>query len=155
MTYTEKMEACRKFVADLNTLLDGTYELIGSCNKDSSLYLVPKGTADQISYYGKPDKSLRFSDHWNWFSSQKKCKDESLVQCRSLDMPWCRKREKPGMSTKPRFGIQVSLYDAATKCYRHVYGDKFDRKAKTWTWIESSPADICGKLANARNERRN
>lgn len=146
LSYKEKMAACAEFVNKVAEVLGESYELVGSCNRDASLYLIPKGTIDQLSYYGKPDRSLRFSDHWNWLSNLKKCKDPNMVQCRSLDMPWCRRREEPGKATKPRFGVQVCLYDDSTKCYHHVFGDKFDRKAKTWTWIESDPSMLAVQM---------
>ena len=141
----EKLILCGNFICSLAYMLGPSYELMPSCNNDVSRYLIPAGTKDEVSYYGKPDKSFRFSDHWNWFSSNKKCTDENMVQCRSLDMPWVRRREQPGKATKPRFGIQVCIYDAATKCYHHVFGDKFDRKTKIWTWIDD--VDIV-KLTN-------
>lgn len=147
--YQKKMDTCKMFIQEVADILADTYELVGSCNRDASLYLIPKGTNEELSYYGKPDRSLRFSDHWNWYSNLNKCKDEQMVQCRSLDMPWARKREMPGKASKPRFGIQVCLYDAADKCYHIVYGDKFDRKNKTWTWIENSAKDVANRLAIA------
>ena len=132
----EKLTLCGNFIASLAYLLWPRYELLPSCNRDISRYLIPVGTKPELSYYGKPDKSFRFSDHWNWYSSAKKCADETIVQCRSLDMPWTRQREEPGKATKPRYGIQVCIYSAADGCYHHVYGDKFDRKAKTWAWVD-------------------
>lgn len=141
MNIDEKKNACNTFFDKLSAVLSGSYEIVGSCNQDFSRYLVPNGTADQITYYGKPLNSFRVSDHWNWFSNLKKCKDPHHIQCRSLDIPWCRKRvDGDPFATKPRFGIQVCIY--LKDGYHHVYGDKFDRKTKTWTWIESTPEDI-------------
>ena len=145
MTYEEKMNACKNFINAVDYYLED-YEMMASCNHDASQYLIPKGTEHLVTYYGKPDASLRFSDHWNWFASSKRCSSESYVQCRSLDMPWVRKREKPGESTKPRFGIQVSRYDASDDCYHHVFGDKFDRHTRTWTWIDADPMDVAADL---------
>lgn len=133
----EKLIKCGNFISSLAYMLGPKYEFLPSCNQDISRYLVPAGTKDQITYYGKPDKSFRFSDHWNWYSSSKKCTDETMVRCRSLDMPWTRKREEPGKATKPRYGIQVCMFDAKSGCYHHIYGEKFDRKTKTWTWVDN------------------
>lgn len=136
LSRNEKLIRCGNFIASLAYLLGPRYDFLPSCNQDISRYLIPAGSKHELSYYGKPDKSFRFSDHWNWYASTKKCTDETLVQCRSLDMPWVRRREEPGKATKPRYGVQVCMYDASTRCYRHIYGDKFDRKTKTWTWVD-------------------
>lgn len=141
-----KREKCNEFFDKLAKLLGSSHEVVGSCNVDFSRYLVPIGTADQVTYYGKPEKSFRVSDHWNWFSNIKKCSDPTYVQCRSLDIPWVRKRETPGMATKPRFGIQVCI-QLDDGCYHHVYGEKFDRKTKTWSWVESTPEEIIGRYS--------
>jgi len=142
MTYEEKMSKCRNFVEQVASDCDGSWILVESCNNDASCYLIPEGSESELSYYGKPANSLRFSDHWNWYSSTKKCRDEKYVQCRSLDMPWARRREEAGKATKPRFGIQVAYYDRRDRCYHHVYGDKFDRKTKTWTWVDAEPGAV-------------
>ena len=139
--YQEKYAKCNEFLERLSELLQDTYEPLKSCNEDLSWYLVPKGTKDQVTYYGKPVSSFRVSDHWNWFSSTKKCKDENYVQCRSLDMPWARHREEKGKATKPRFGIQVCI-QGIDGCYHHVFGDKFDRKKRIWEWVECSPESV-------------
>lgn len=150
MNRTEKISLCNRFMDRVAYLLDPYFELMDSCNQDISRYLIPSGSRSEVSYYGKPDMSLRFSDHWNWFSSLKKCNDPNYVQCRSLDMPWVRKREDPEMATQPRYGIQVCIYEKATGCYHHVYGDKFNRHTRKWTWIETDPVrlatDIMMKL---------
>ena len=136
LSSNEKLIRCGNFIASLAYLLGPRYELLPSCNKDISRYLIPAGSKHELSYYGKPDKSFRFSDHWNWYSSTKKCTDEKMVQCRSLDMPWARHRVDPGKATKPRYGIQVCIYNKSDGCYHHIYGDKFDRETKTWTWVD-------------------
>lgn len=136
-----KMEACNRFFDRLGELLNGRYITVGSCNVDFSRYLVPIGTESEITYHGKPLNSFRVSDHWNWFSNLKKCGDPNYVQCRSLDMPWCRKRIAPGKASEPRFGIQVCI-QLEDGCYHHVYGDRFDRKTRTWEWIEATPEAI-------------
>ena len=148
MTFDAKKNACSDFFDKLSGLLSENYEVLGSCNKDFSRYLIPKGTANQVTYYGKPVKSFRISDHWNWFSNLKKCSDPNYVQCRSLDMPWCRKREEGSFfATKPRFGAQVCI-QLEDGCYHHVYGDRFDRATKTWKWIETSPEDVVRTYLN-------
>ena len=150
MTRAKKLAKCTDFMNCVAYLLKDSYEMLPSCNHDISQYLIPIGTKNELSYYEKPDRSLRFSDHWNWFASKKRCSDLTLVQCRSLDIPWVRKREEPEAATKPRYGIQVCIYDAKTKCYHHVYGDKFDRHTRKWTWIEADPVNLATKMKEER-----
>lgn len=143
MTNKEKYAACKKFIDELADILSETYELVGSCNKDMSAYLIPKGTIDELTYYSKPSKSFRISDHWNWFSNLNKCSDPHYVQCYNLDIPRCRPRDRnnPMMATKARFGIQVG-YIGKDQIYRCVFGACFDRKTKTWKWIEADPSTV-------------
>ena len=141
-----KIELCNDFLNRVAYLLGYHYELLPSCNHDISRYLIPSGSKSELSYYGKPHMSLRFSDHWNWFASDKKCSDPNLVQCRSMDMPWARHREMADKSTKPRYGFQVAIYDKTTGCYYHVYGEKFDRQTKTWSWVENDPAKVAADI---------
>lgn len=100
--------------------LSETYEEVASCNNDISRYLVPKGTADQISYYGKPAYSLRISDHWSWYANVKKCNDENYVQCENtLFTP--NSREKEGGASKPIRSLQICIADR-DGVYHHVIG---------------------------------
>ena len=135
MNREEKMECCMNFFKALSEALSDTHEVIGSCNHDSSVYLIPKGTEKGISYYGKPRRSFRVSDHWNWYSSLKKCDRPAYVQCYSMDMPWARQRPEEGVASKPISGIQVAVYGKDRR-YHHVYGDKYNRKTRTWEWVE-------------------
>lgn len=136
MTRNEKMIACEVFFEKIQKKLDG-YVVVKSCNADSSAYLVPDGTENDISYYGKPAKSFRISDHWNWRSSLTKCTWQNYIQCWSVDVPYARKREVEGKSTKPRFAAQVAVIGDDGK-YHAVYGEIFDRKTKTWKWLNGT-----------------
>ena len=137
----EKIEACEEFFNRLSEELWYCYEVVGSCNQDISRYLVPFGTEEQITYYSKPVLSFRISDHWNWFSNLKKCKDAHYVQCMSYNMPWTRERTAPGMASKPQFGIMVAVCDK-NGLYHNVYGERFDRKSHRWFWVENTPSKI-------------
>ena len=141
MTKNEKKMACLDFFKQLAKELK-EYEIIGSCNNDDSMYLIPNGTSDQISYYGKPALSFRISDHWNWLSNTKKCSDRYHVQCHSVDMPRnrCRMHDDE-KATKPRYGWQIAFYDT-DGLYHHVFGEKFDRWNHEWTWECSSIEDV-------------
>lgn len=141
MTIDEKKNACTKFFDLLSELLKEEYEVVASCNADFSRYLVPKGTADQISYSGKPDKSFRISDHWNWFANLNKCENPNYIQCLSVDMPFAKRRPEEGKASKPILGTQVAVVGEDGK-YHAVFGEKFDRKTKTWSWISTNAEDV-------------
>ena len=129
------LEDCNAWFDQLAEGLKDTHVIVGSCNKDSSRYLVPKGTENQITYYGKPANSFRVSDHWNWRSSLSRCKNEKYVQCYSQDMPWVSKRQGPGKSSKPMLGCAVMYYSGVDNQYHVVYGERFDREAKAWSFV--------------------
>ena len=107
--YEERKESCIKYFNAISELLSDKYEVLGSCNNDYTLYLIPFGTSGQLSYYGKPANSIRCADHWNWYSNTKKCSWENYIQCLSADVPWARKRTAPGKSTRPRSSLSVQL----------------------------------------------
>ena len=141
MNFKKKMERCAEFFNALGEALGDDYEIVGSINDDKSAYLIPKGSIDQLSYYGKPDRSIRISDHWNWYSSLKKCKDPDMIQCESVDIPWERNRTCEGRASKPIIGAQVAVYGADGK-YHHVYGERYDRWTERWNWRERSISDV-------------
>ena len=129
----------------MKSSLKDKYEVVASCNNDMSAYLVPIGTEDQITYYGKPDKSFRISDHWNWYANIKKCKHEWYVQCQSENMPKAMKREDD-YATKPRYGYQVAVFSERDHKYRAVFGEVFDKKTGTWDWLETKPEEVIKNL---------
>lgn len=147
MTVGEKRQACACFLWELAERLGDDYELVPSCNKDYSMYLVPKGTIDELSYYGKPILSFRCSNHWNWFSNTKKCGDRFHIQCNSVDLPYPRwRRSDSDRATEPILGFQVALY-GKDKVYHHVFGDRYDRKTRKWTWKIRSVQQVVDMLA--------
>ena len=144
LSVEEKKKRCKDFIAQLERLLSDRYERIPSCNKDESVYLVPTGTADQISYQGKPYLSFRYSDHWNWYANLSKCPKYSYIQCLSVDVPWARRRVDE-RATRPIKAIQVAVVASDGK-YHHVYGEKFSRSNESWTWVEQSPEAVVANL---------
>lgn len=144
MTYKEKTKAVLNWYSDLCSLLKETHENIHSCNNDISAYLIPRGTIADLSYYGKPANSFRVSDHWNWYSSLHKCDRENYIQCYSVNAPWARKRPAPGKASKPVRAIQV-CYFGADKKYHVVYGECWNRKTRSFEWIESYPGEVIRK----------
>ena len=146
MRWNNRVALCNDFIERLAQLLGDKYEMVGSCNKDISRYLVPAGTADQITYYGKPVNSFRISDHWNWFSNLKKCSIPNYIQCYSRDMPVPKARPRgQETATKPIRGIQVCI-QGTDGMYHHVFGEKYDRKTHCWTWVESDPREVVAAL---------
>lgn len=148
MTRDEKFTKCKIFFEKLAEVLSSDYEVVGSCNVDKSVYLIPKGTKDQITYYGKPSKSFRLSDHWNWYSNLEKCSKEYYIQCLSVNMPRPNSRPEPGMASKPKLGDQVAIIGDDGK-YHCAYGEIFDRKTKKWGWIESTPEEVAANVIGA------
>lgn len=132
-TYQEMVDACKEHFMLLTKNLEETHEIVGSCNNDISMYLIPKGSIEQLSYNSKPQDSYRLSDHWNWYANLKRCSDEHYIQCYNVDMPWAKKRIADGKASKPVFGICVAYYGDDNK-YHHVFGEKFDRKQRTWSF---------------------
>ena len=141
MTNQEKRVKCIAFFRELKRALSNeySYKKVGKVMTD--YYLFPNGTRDDISYYGKPDKSLRFSYHWNWYTNLDKCSDPTYIQCNSVDMPVARDRNEVYESSKPRYGYQVAFYGPDKK-YHCIYGEKFDRRTREWVWIENTVDDI-------------
>ena len=103
---TKKVEALIDEWKELAFQLDGRgYTLTASCNKDNSAYLVPEG--GELSYYGHPNGTIRFSDHWSWYSSEKKCADLAMVQCPLKGVaPWTRR--EPTAPTTPKQAICIA-----------------------------------------------
>ena len=123
------------FFKQLGDALAESHEMIGSCNHDSSVYLIPKGQEDELTYYGKPIGSFRVSDHWNWFSTLEKCSKPAYVQCCSVDMPRARQRPEEGVPSEPMYGSQVAVFGKDRR-YHCVFGEKYDRRTRTWSWVE-------------------
>lgn len=139
----EKIVYCSSFFNCLSEKLNESYSIYGSCNNDCSKYLVPNGAESEVTYYGKPELSFRVSDHWNWYSNIIKCNIPNYIQCFSPDFPWVRKRKAEGKASVPVLSASVCIYlDGA---YHVIYGEKFDRKTKKWSWIESTPDEIIEK----------
>lgn len=137
MDRNEKYEKCKDYFDRLANKLSETHIVVGSCNQDKSAYLVPKGTEAEITYHSKPINSYRISDHWNWKTNVRKNPDDKYIQCYTQDMPWTKKREAPGKASKPIWGIAVCYFDEMDHMYHVIYGEKFDRKTRTWSWVEN------------------
>lgn len=141
----DRFKKCIAFYEELERRLSNTHVSVGSCNRDLSSYLIPNGTKDQITYHSKPVNSFRISDHWNWKTNLKKCEDESYVQCLSKDLPWTKKRNGEGMASDPVRAKCVCFF-GPDNLYHVIYGEKFDRKTKTWSWIESSVESVLQQI---------
>lgn len=140
MTIKKKNEKCVVFFNALSDLLESCYERLASCNQDISAYLCPVGTSSEVTYYSKPEESFRISDHWNWYANTKKCSNPKFIQCYCANLPWARRRPEPEKAGKPIMASCVCLFRNGE--YHVVYGECYDRKTKTWTWLDNSPKQI-------------
>ncbi len=121
-----QFSTCKKYFYELADELSSTHEIVGSCNHDVSLYLIPKGSIGELSYSSKPENSYRFSDHWNWYANVNKNPDENYIQCHNVDLPGPSKRLAPGKASKPVYGVCVAKFKDGK--YHTVCGDgKKDR----------------------------
>lgn len=141
-----KYDRCKAFFIELTDILrkNENYQLQISNNRNSikcSSYLVPHDTRHQITYYSKPKNSFRFAGYWNWYVPHEKCYDEHYIQCYTKDMPKAKKRDGVGLGSKPVLGTAVCI-TGTDGLYHVVYGEIFNRKTKTWHWLETDPADI-------------
>ncbi len=82
----DNYDDCKDFFLKLVSEKSETHEVVASCNKDRSMYLIPKGTIDQLSYKGKPVDSYRLGDHWHWYANLKNAPQET-IQCKVHGMP--------------------------------------------------------------------
>ena len=135
----ERMNKCSEVFSELAKILSDQYEILESCNKDFSKYLCLKGTTGEVSYEGKPEKSFRISDHWNWYSNVKKCPDMSIIQCYASNIPEPREREGEG-ATKPRKAISIGFYENGQ--YKIVYGEFYNKETEEWSWMENDISDL-------------
>jgi hypothetical protein len=144
----EKIEKCNDFFYRLADLLNDDYEIVypfGKTGPGSDKYLVPKGTKDLITYYGKPVGSFRFSTHWNWRESLDKCENERYIQCLNVDLPFAKRRNNKTGKSKPVMAEQVAYYGIDNK-YHVVYGEMINKKTHKWEWLEGNPnmfKDVC------------
>lgn len=140
-------DKCRKFFDELSNELKDDYVVVKSCNADLSAYLVPKGTEHEISYYGKPEKSFRVSDHWNWYSNLKRCEKIDEVQCHSLDVNGLNQRdpEHPEMATSAIQVSQVAYYSPEDHKYHAVYGRKWNPEKSEYDWIDVNIGEALNK----------
>ena len=147
----EQLRKCNAFFLRVANELKDTHRIIGSSAQWGSACLVPIGREDEVSYYGKPVNSLRVACNWNWRAALKRCKEEKLIQCNTPDLPWCKKREAPGMASKPIWGNMVGYFDEDKK-YHCVYGEKFDRETKTWSWYEEDFDALVNRMKEKAEE---
>ncbi len=146
MNEQKKYEKCRVFYENLSNKLEGEYESVASCNQDLSAYLCPIGTADEITYHGKPEMSFRISDHWNWYSNTKKCSDPNYIQCYCNMLPYPKPRLAPGKASKPIQATCVALFMNGK--YHVVYGEYFHKKSKTWKWMNNTVDEVLSQIFN-------
>lgn len=144
----KKMRACVEFFNELAALLSDRYEIVCPFDKTgyrSDKYLVPNGTADEITYYSKPLHSFRVSTHWNWRESLDKCDRENYIQCLCPDMLWAKKRDPETGRSEPIRAEAVAILSDDGK-YHVIFGEYWNRKTKSWDWKESDPNEVFDQL---------
>ena len=142
----EEKELCKAFFLELTKALEGDYDLLASKVRrgECSMYLCPKGTTDQVTYYSKPELSFRFSDHWNWYTSLKKNPDPKYIQCWTTHLPAPKKRQGDGLPSDAIMAHCVCLFILGK--YRVVYGAKYDQKRHSWSWVNSTVDEVVARL---------
>lgn len=138
--FRDKKQLCNYFFDGLKERLSDIYEEVPSCNNDFSRYLCIKGSSEEITYNGKPELSLRVSDHWSWYSSTNKCENKNYAQCFSKDFPRPHKRKVPDKASEPIKAASVCLYKNGE--YKVIFGEIYDRKKRSWGWINDSVDDV-------------
>ena len=138
---------CNAWFDKLAELLEPMgYKVIRSSNPASNdRYLIPVGTENDLNWNGKPAYSFRVSNHWNWRANKKKCGDDRYIQCYTRDMPWARKRRDDGLATRPMIGWAVAYFTEGRE-YVVVYGEKFNRLDKAWSYTVISPEEFVNSL---------
>lgn len=144
MTIKEKNDKCAVFFNTLSNMLGDRYETLASCNQDISAYLCPAGTTSEVTYHGKPEGSFRISDHWNWYANTNKCSDPKYIQCYCTNLPWAHRRPAENKAGKPITASCVCIFRNGK--YHVVFGECYDRKTKTWSWVNNSPEQILSEL---------
>ena len=143
-----KKNLCKEYFMKLANVLSDTHIIVKSCNKDDTLYLVPIAEANNISYYGKPANSFRYSDHWSWYANHNKCNKDWYIQCCSKDAPKARKRKAPGKASEPVEAIQVCYY-GSDELYECVFGEVYDSERHEWYFLKNgaySPEEIAAMV---------
>lgn len=146
--WAKQLDSCIEFFNQVAALLTDIYEVLpGKSRQWRSFCLVPKGTINQVTYYGKPMNSLRVAMNWNWRAGLDRCTNPKHIQCVTPDLPYVKPRPKdhPEWSSPPVFGNMVALFDTDNK-YHCIFGEKFNRDTKTWTWINNDPEKIAAML---------
>ena len=138
----DMMGDCIAWYNKLVTLLEpfGYKSVTSNSPHSKDRYLVKEGDQNLISWTSKPAKSFRVSNHWNWRANKNKCENPSYIQCYTRDMPWARKRRDDGVGTRPMIGCAVAFF-TENKEYKVVYGEKFDRMTKTWSYVTITPEE--------------
>lgn len=153
-TLSEKLEKCKVFMNELFDELNQSFKDYHPIMETSpfcpnSGYICREEEKNMNSWNSKPKDSFRCSDHWNWYANLNKCEDEHYIQCYTKDAIWTRPRYEKCKEhgTKPRMSAMVG-YFGSDNMFHCIYGEKFNRNTKTWTWCESDPKEIVNCLKN-------
>lgn len=160
-TVEQMKSMCEAYIRELAKVLSDTHVLLTSdtdipqeelntnqnlcaTHPHLSLYLVPKGTENEIGWYGKPIGSFRFANHWNWFANVKKCKYPGYMQCFNRDLPYRHVRPDPKKASFPTYAVQVAFYGADER-YHAIFGQTWRKnpgiKGGVWVWKNDVPQE--------------
>lgn len=140
-----RMDACNEYFNELAKLLEQSHMVMLSSNKDQSRYLIPNGTDNEVTYYGKPFHSFRVSNHWNWKANIRKCVDPRHVQCFTKDLHYPFHRPKSGMASKPVLACCVCYY-GLDKLYHVVCGEVYDHVNRSTHFIRRDPKEVIAEM---------
>lgn len=146
--WKKQLDSCFEFFDLVAEELKDIYEVVpGKSKQFKSACLVPKGTASQVTYYGKPLYSLRVASNWNWRAGLDRCSVEKHIQCVTPDLPYVKPRPKdhPDWSSPPVFGNMVAIFDSDRK-YHCLFGEKYNKDNKTWTWMVNTPKRVAAMV---------
>lgn len=155
----ERRQICDEYFAKLcEELSKYGYELLGPQMKDPrswyhwSRCLVPEGTADQVTYHSKPAYSFRIAEEWSWYANTKRCSDPDYIQCESVFALQPRPRKGEGLPSVPIHAVQVCMARPDGRYYC-VCGEVYDKRTRTWSWIERPIESVIDDVKAYLNQR--
>ena len=128
-------QACMKFWRKLCKMMaEKGYQLQASDTGTNAEYLFPAGTRRDLTWLGKPKKSFRVANFWNWFANFENCLAPwNHIQCLNVDFGYTQPR-KSARATRPKMGWAVAYTEDGYR-YHTVFGWKFTREGG-WEFVE-------------------
>ena len=129
------MLAAYEFWRDLQKRLQARgYEHIGISAGNNSEYMVPAGTANQVTWRSKPELSFRLAENWSWFANADQCDDLEYIQCLNTSMPPAHPRQNgPLKGSSPVKGWAVAFFRDGH--YVTIAGNRWDPITGAWETV--------------------